>query len=625
MVKGVTNFKSPKINSSRMKTVFLNLFVCCFVLFYSLCSCSNEAKEIDVSYAEISLNKDSLMLEVGATERLLVSYFPADTEYRGHTWESSNFNVASVDDTGLVTALSEGEAVITAIALNGKSRATCRVIVMPKHVEVTNISLNIQKDTLITGDKITLEAKIEPSNATNQKIIWKSKDANVVSVDAQGIVTAISGGETDVTATVYNSNKTAQCHFVVLNRGVEISKQELSNISSTSVLIKAKVKAIGIDIQEMGIVYSTKQTPTIDDDIVKLSITENISYTLTGLESETTYYTRIYVKTDDGIQYGDQVDFTTEPAVGFSSFEVNSITSNSAFVSGVIESYGLEIQNVGILFSETSELIDGGKKIELSGSQLEYTLKSLEPETTYYVCLFAFVDNEYYYSHSISFTTLGILKTHFELTDVYYSSSLDQNDLLLSSEAPYGVNSIEICYSRYPNPKVTDYVAKAYLDSDDGKLKLKLTDVPSGDIYLRAYTNSGGEIEYYDDEVKVSTFSSVIKIQRDSYKIEDYWESQIRYGKITIKYACEILYDSTYEIETLENRGRLKKGKAGGFSYDPIYMGKGKETIEFQRDGLEYRSYYEDYVWGGNEQSFIRFTNVDSKVNYYYGVELIYK
>ncbi len=101
--------------------------------------------EIAIDYAEvtlyipvkgISLNETEITLTKDAPEKQLeVTFDPANASYKTITWLSSDDKVATVDDTGLVTRVGDGEAVITATAVSGHT-ATCQVTAPHEHVEV---------------------------------------------------------------------------------------------------------------------------------------------------------------------------------------------------------------------------------------------------------------------------------------------------------------------------------------------------------------------------------------------------------------------------------------------------------------------------------------------------------
>lgn len=84
----------------------------------------------------VTLNKDTLNLEVGKTGKLSATVLPASAADKSITWSSSNTDVASVSSNGTVNAKKAGTAVITAKTMNGKS-ASCTVTVTGGSTEPT--------------------------------------------------------------------------------------------------------------------------------------------------------------------------------------------------------------------------------------------------------------------------------------------------------------------------------------------------------------------------------------------------------------------------------------------------------------------------------------------------------
>ena len=91
-----------------IRAIWLRLFAL-LAVFTGLAGCSEDEDKTNVS-PEISLNKTNLVLEVGSSERLTASFNPPEAPNKGHTWTSSAANIASVDETGLVTAVAVGNA-----------------------------------------------------------------------------------------------------------------------------------------------------------------------------------------------------------------------------------------------------------------------------------------------------------------------------------------------------------------------------------------------------------------------------------------------------------------------------------------------------------------------------------
>lgn len=97
---------------------------------------------------------------------------------------------------------------------------------------------------------LQLKVIIEPSTATDKSVTWSSSDNKVVSVDEQGMVTAITKGESSITAKTNDGEKTASCKIKVRAKGVDISKPEISDITSISAFITGTIKPFGVKIQE---------------------------------------------------------------------------------------------------------------------------------------------------------------------------------------------------------------------------------------------------------------------------------------------------------------------------------------------------------------------------------------
>ena len=168
---------------------------------------------------KIALNKNTVTINTGNTDRLTVSYIPSNTtDSRSVIWSSNNIGVATVNG-GRVTAKKPGTATITAKV--GSKTATCKVIVK---APLKSISLNKASASMAAGNTLNLSVTYNPSNTTDSKTVtWSSSNRSVATVSA-GKVTAKKAGSTTITAKV--GSKTATCKVTV--------KASSSNGSSSS-------------------------------------------------------------------------------------------------------------------------------------------------------------------------------------------------------------------------------------------------------------------------------------------------------------------------------------------------------------------------------------------------------
>lgn len=161
----------------------------------------------------VSLDRYTLTLYAGEeAEQLTATLKPEGTEATIR-WTSSNQTAATVSQDGKVTPLSAGVTVVTAAA--GDYRASCIVTVQPKRVRVTGIQFDEPTHTLMMGSTVTLQPIIAPDDATVKNLTWVSSDEQTATVSRTGIVTALSVGETTITATTVDGGYSAEIKIIV--------------------------------------------------------------------------------------------------------------------------------------------------------------------------------------------------------------------------------------------------------------------------------------------------------------------------------------------------------------------------------------------------------------------------
>lgn len=170
--------------------------------------------EGSVQVTEIKTYIDSLELTKNNSSKIKLDLSPANATNKDVEWKSSNANIVTVDDTGIITAKGDGEAKITIIAKgeNGDTKVekTINVVVLPKtdsNVYATSLALSSGDISFLinTSNKTKkITATVSPQNTTNKTIAWKSSKTNVATVDSNGTITAKSAGKTTISASTSN-------------------------------------------------------------------------------------------------------------------------------------------------------------------------------------------------------------------------------------------------------------------------------------------------------------------------------------------------------------------------------------------------------------------------------------
>ena len=126
-------------------------------------------------------------------------------------WTSDAPSVVSVNDDGTIQALSPGTAVITASESRSGIADSCTVTVY----NLTDIVLGTQAQSLGTGESFTLEAAVS-SNDLAEPFEYSSSDSSVAFVDKNGVITAMSPGETVITVSARGYTP-SECTISVLS------------------------------------------------------------------------------------------------------------------------------------------------------------------------------------------------------------------------------------------------------------------------------------------------------------------------------------------------------------------------------------------------------------------------
>ncbi len=160
----------------------------------------------------VTITPAALTIAVGETGTLTANIEPSEADNKAVTWTSSDSKIATVAN-GIVTGVAPGTATITATTSDGKFTATRDVEVI-RHV--TGITLPESK-TINIGDTTTLSLGVQPADASDQSVTWRTSDSAVASIDTTtGLITGAAKGTVTITARSNdNSNAVATCSLTV--------------------------------------------------------------------------------------------------------------------------------------------------------------------------------------------------------------------------------------------------------------------------------------------------------------------------------------------------------------------------------------------------------------------------
>ena len=187
---------------------YILLFLSALILF---ASCTKDV----VPVLTVTLDKQQQSLAIGQSFVLRAIISPSNAGNQKVIWIVSNSSISLVDNgdgTAKVSGESAGTAQVIVKTDDGGVEDVCTVVV---GAAVESLALDKTEIGLRKGESILLSATVSPSDASNKTVVWGSSDPDVVSVDAEGKVSALAGGEATVYASTADGGFVATCHVVV--------------------------------------------------------------------------------------------------------------------------------------------------------------------------------------------------------------------------------------------------------------------------------------------------------------------------------------------------------------------------------------------------------------------------
>lgn len=193
--------------------------------------------KVEIPLTGINIKDAFVQMEKDTSKQLEVEYIPSTTtNTQEASWTSSDESIVTVDQTGKITAKNPGTAIITARI--GEFTATSEVKVI---VPIEGITLDKKEITLNKGSQTKVTAIVTPEDATDVKVIYRSLDSSIATVDENGLITAIGKGTTTITATVGSKQATVQVIVLVPIQSFELETEEINIRLDETYTLKAEI------------------------------------------------------------------------------------------------------------------------------------------------------------------------------------------------------------------------------------------------------------------------------------------------------------------------------------------------------------------------------------------------
>lgn len=276
----------------------------------------------------VQMSSSSEIIHIGDTLQLKAQVVPASATEQGMKWTSTDTSVATVDQTGLVSGIAGGVAVVICETADGGYNDFCIVTVDEK---VTDIALNYTEYRLGLNDTFQLEATITGERATNKEVQWMSANKRICSVDENGKVRGLVKGKTEIICMALDgSGAEAVCEVEVCTLVTDIELDV-----KTLTLIKGKSYALDANISPSNATYKTPIWTSSDSDIVMV----DKKGVITGLEEGTAIITATADDSgkESALCYVTVIDPVVAKSISVTSSELVMVPGESKNVSYTVK------------------------------------------------------------------------------------------------------------------------------------------------------------------------------------------------------------------------------------------------------------------------------------------------
>jgi uncharacterized protein YjdB len=230
---------------------------------------------VEITEPVTGLNLNSYYEEIvkGTKFVIVPTVLPADAINKNVTYLSSDPEVASVDENGVVTALKGGTAEIVVTTVESSVKAVCTIVVREY---VTSVKIEGSKDILNVGAELKLKPVVMAESATNKKVIWSSSNTSIATVDQTGKVTGLTPGYVVITAIAADGSGASDSVVIrVINpvTSITLSETKITIYVGDTHNIQAKINPENASIK--GIVWTSDDENVAkvypDGDVVGIS------------------------------------------------------------------------------------------------------------------------------------------------------------------------------------------------------------------------------------------------------------------------------------------------------------------------------------------------------------------
>ena len=198
--------------------------------------------ESDSTVRDIDLGDYPSELEVGTSQLLTITIIPENATKQTITYQSSDTDIATVNELGRVTGIKKGTVTITVSCGNIKKDFRLKVVkAKDDKIPVTDIEIGDYEEELEVDKTMTLSATVVPSDATDSTVTYQSSNKKVATVNSSGEVKGIAEGNVTINVSAGDVKKKVKLKVKVATSKIELNTTYLVLQSGEFYQLSARV------------------------------------------------------------------------------------------------------------------------------------------------------------------------------------------------------------------------------------------------------------------------------------------------------------------------------------------------------------------------------------------------
>lgn len=245
-----------------------------FIVLTLVSGCNTSKQSTNSNSSHSSINNEFIRInniknEIEINEEIQITYEINSQNSKIVDFASSNSNVASINNQGVVRGISEGSTTITVSIRDSKVSDSIIINVVNNIIEISTIEISNKIDSLYQDETYKLTCNILPNNATNKELFYSSSIPSIASIDNNGEIIARLPGTTTIKVSTKDNKVFDSFELTIKKRLILVESVEIKNDKNTLVEgenLKLEVEVLPVNATNKECIFTSLSPEYISVD-----------------------------------------------------------------------------------------------------------------------------------------------------------------------------------------------------------------------------------------------------------------------------------------------------------------------------------------------------------------------